>query len=99
LKTEPVSAATLETAKDMVITMHHLGLESLAAQAQRAAVDELMGLGRDYAENYPRLVQTVTAADVQTVAQRLFAHRLLVRTLPEHPVEVLEAPPPRADVR
>lgn len=99
LKTEPVSAATLETAKGMVITMHHLGLESLAAQAQRAAVDELLGLGWGYAASYPRLVQAVTASDVQKVAQRLFAHRLLVRTLPEHPVEVLEPPPPKADVR
>lgn len=97
LKNEPVSSEELETAKDMVLTMHNLSLESLDAQAQRAAVNEVLGLGRQYDQKYPELVRKVSLADIRRVAQKLFSHTLLVRTLPEHPVEVLQTPPPRPD--
>ncbi len=94
LMKEPVDAEELQRAKDMVITMHVLELESLEAQARSAAVNELLGLGYDYADRYPDLVRRVTAEDVQKLAEELFQGRLVVRTLPENPVEVLPTDTP-----
>lgn len=91
---EPIGEEELQRAKDMVITMHLLGLESLEAQAQSAAVNELLGLGYDYASRYPDLVRSVTANDVQALARELLKDRLVVRTVPENPVEVLPEPMP-----
>jgi zinc protease len=94
LQNEPVSEEEMKTAKDLVITMHQLQLESLDAQAQSAAVNEALGLGWDYDARYPDLVRTVKAEDVQRLAQKLFAQRLLVKTIPEKPVEAIIPPEP-----
>ena len=94
LMKERVADEEMQRAKDMVITMHLLELESLEAQARSAAVNELLGLGYDYAARYPDLVRAVTAEDVHKLAQELFDGRLVVRTLPENPVEVLPADMP-----
>ncbi|WP_170161564.1 M16 family metallopeptidase [Desulfosoma caldarium] len=91
---EPISEEELQRAKDMVITMHVLELESLEAQARSAAVNEVLGLGYDYALRYPDLVRSVTAHDVRALAQELLKDRLVVRTVPEKPVEVLSKPLP-----
>lgn len=92
LKDEPVSQEELQSAIDMVITMHHLNLETLDAQGQSTAVNEILGLGWDYDQRYPELLRSVQAGDIQKLAQKLFAHTLLVRTLPEKPVEALIPP-------
>ena len=92
MQNEPVSEEEMKTAKDLVVTMHHLHLESLDAQAQSAAVNAALGLGWNYDERYPELVQKVQAEDVQRLAQKLFAQRLLVRTIPEKPVEAIIPP-------
>lgn len=89
LMKEPVGEEELQKAKDMVTTMHLLGLESLEAQARSAAINELLGLGYDYASRYPDLIRAVTAQDVQKLAEELLQARLVVRTVPENPVEVL----------
>jgi zinc protease len=86
---ELVPEEEIEIARDLVVTMHQLHMESLGAQAQSAAVNEALGLGWNYDERYPALVQAVRAEDVQRLAQRLFAERLLVRTIPEKPVETI----------
>jgi zinc protease len=95
LANEPVPAAELEIGKNIVITMHHLALESLDAQAQSAAVNEVLGLGWDYSRRYPEMVRAVRVEDIQKLAKELFTHTLTVRTLPEKPVEILA---PRAEV-
>jgi zinc protease len=86
---EPVPAKELETAKDMILTTHHLEQESLDSQAQNAAVDEALGLGWDYETRYPEMIRKVTARDVQNLAREILAHTLVVRTIPEKPVEIL----------
>ncbi len=86
---EPIGDEELQRAKDMVVTMHLLGLESLESRARSAAVNELLGLGYDYALRYPELVRAVTAQDVQALAQEILKDRLVVRAVPENPVEVL----------
>jgi zinc protease len=94
LRTDLVPAEELQTAKNLVVTMHQLHLESLDAQAQSTAVNSVLGLGWNYDEDYPALIQAVKAEDVKRVADKLFVHKLLVRTLPEKPVEALIPPPP-----
>jgi zinc protease len=94
MQNEPVSEDEMRIAKDLVITMHQLHLESLDAQAQSAAVNEALGLGWNYDERYPDLVRAVKADDVQRLAQKLFAQRLLVKTIPEKPVEAIIPPEP-----
>jgi zinc protease len=78
-----VDATTLELAKNMCITMHELGLETIAAQAASAALNEVLGLGYDYNIKYPALIDKVDAEDVLRVARKLFSHHLIVTTKPK----------------
>lgn len=82
IRSEEVDDQTLRRAKDMCVTTHELGLETIASQASGAALNEILGLGSDYDEKYPSLIEEVTAADVLRVAQNLFAHHLIVATKP-----------------
>jgi zinc protease len=93
IRNERVPASELETAKDMILTMHHLEQESLGVQAQNAAINEVLGLGWNYEKHYPELIRNVTAQDVQNLARELFAHTLVVRTIPEKPVEIMPVKP------
>ncbi len=99
LRQERVSEEELKVAQNMLVTAHHMQLERLAARAQSAAVNEVLGLGWDYDQKYPRLVQEVQAQQIQDLAKALFAHTLIVKTLPENPVETLSIPPPEDDVK
>jgi zinc protease len=88
-----ISEEELESAKDQAITIHQLRLESLEAQAQSTAVNEILGLGWNHDGRYPELVRAVTAEDVRSLADKLFQHTLIVRTIPEQPVETMITPP------
>ncbi len=89
IQEEPIPVSELETAKDMILTMHHLSRESLASQAFNAAVDEVLGMGWDYEKRYPDLIRKVTVEEVQKLARELFGNTLVVRTIPERPAEAL----------
>jgi len=97
---EAVPSEELQNAKDMMRTMHQLGLETVDAQARSAAVNEVLGLGWDYDQKYVPLIEAVTAEEIQGLARDLFSKTLVARTLPEHPVDILsvDAPPPRSDI-
>jgi len=95
---EPVPAQELATAKDMILTMRRIELESSDAQSQSAAVNEVIGLGWQFDQHYPDLIQAVTADQVLRLAKQLLAHFLIIRTIPEHPVEILTPPPPKSDI-
>ncbi|MEN6484894.1 MAG: pitrilysin family protein [Syntrophobacteraceae bacterium] len=95
---EPVPADELETAKNVILTSHQLGRESLDAQAQSDALNEVLGLGWDYDRKYAELIRGVDAASVQRLAKELFSKTLIVRTLPENPVEIMAQPPAKATV-
>jgi zinc protease len=82
IRSEEVDDQTLRRAKDMCVTTHELGLETIASQASGAALNEILGLGSDYNEKYPSLIEEVTAADVLRMARNLFAHHLIVATKP-----------------
>jgi zinc protease len=77
-----IGAEALERAKNMCITVHELGLETIAEQASAAALNESIGLGFDFDKTYPERIQRVTGADVLRAARRLFAQHLIVVTKP-----------------
>jgi zinc protease len=52
-----------------------------------AALDEVLGMGWDHEKRYLELIRKVTVEDVQKLAKELFANTLVVRTIPEKPVE------------
>ncbi len=79
---DKVDAKTLQQAKDVCITMHEIGLQTVAAQAAGAALNEILGLGYDYEKKYPELINNVSASDVLRVAKELFSHHLVVSTKP-----------------
>lgn len=92
----PVTDEELKLAKQMIITMHDLGLETNASQASGAAVSEVLGLGYDWDQRYRDLILRVTSGDVQRVARRIFKHRLIATTIPRNPVEAV-IPPERKE--
>jgi zinc protease len=96
---ETVPAQELQNAKDMMRTMHQLGLETLDAQARSAVINEVLGLGWDYDRRYVGLIETVTAEAIQNLARELFSNTLIARTLPEHPVDIMNAvTQPKSDI-
>ena len=100
LTDELVPDSELEKAKETLLVELKLGRETLSGQASDAALNEVLGLGWDYSQHYPDLVKAVSAAQIKDLARKLFAHTMIARTLPEHPTEILAAPPaPRSDVR
>jgi zinc protease len=88
IQRKEMDAENLEEAKNICITMHELGLETIAGQASSAALNEAIGLGYDYDITYPKRIRQVTAADVLQVAKRLLSHHMIVATKPETVSEV-----------
>ncbi|MBW2340031.1 MAG: insulinase family protein [Deltaproteobacteria bacterium] len=82
IQKKKVDDETLRRAKDMCITMHELGLETISSQASSAGINEILGRGSDYDTRYPALIQKVTNSDARRVAQKLFSHHLIVATKP-----------------
>jgi len=91
-----VSAKELERGKNMIITMHQLGRETNAAQAYEAALWEVLGLGFDWGERYPELVNRVRPEDILRVARKYLRHHLIASTIPREPVETV-IPPERRE--
>ncbi len=77
IKEEPVSEAELASAKRALRGSYLMRHETNAAQADLMGAYELLGLGYDYDSRYPELIDRVTAADLQRVAQKYFKHYTL----------------------
>ena len=92
IQQQSLNSEELAAAKDMVVTMHEMSLETSDAQARSAAVNEVLGLGYDWDARYPKLVEQVSAEDVLTVARKLFEYHLLVSAIPKKPVEAVIPP-------
>ncbi len=65
-----VTDAELERSRDSIVNSSLFRFTNVAAITQRAARTELLGLGPDYYETFLERVQSISAADVQTVAQQ-----------------------------
>lgn len=69
IQQHPVTDAELASAKKFLIGSFPLKLDRQSSIASFMLQVELYGLGLDYAERYPTLIQSVTKADIQRVAR------------------------------
>jgi zinc protease len=67
---EPVTDDELERAKKWLIGTHEIGLQTNRAQATDMALNELYGLGYNFASEYVRKIDAVTADQVLNVAKK-----------------------------
>lgn len=67
---KPVSHDELERAKKWLIGTHEIGLQTNKAQAMDMALNELYGLGYNFASEYVRKIDEVTADQVLDVARK-----------------------------
>lgn len=84
IKTKKVDQETLQRAKNMCITMNEMSLETISSQSSNAALNEIIGLGKDYDSIYPSLIKEVTAEDVLRVSKKMFSHHLITATKPSN---------------
>ncbi|MFZ2063471.1 MAG: hypothetical protein WAU82_20855, partial [Candidatus Binatus sp.] len=70
IQEKPVSDAELDGAKKFLIGSFPLGLERQNAIASFMIQVEFYGLGLDYADQYPKLIGSVTKDDVLEVAKK-----------------------------
>ena len=70
IQEKPVSDAELDGAKKFLIGSFPLGLERQNAIASFMIQVEFYGLGLDYADQYPKLIGSVTKDDVLAVAKK-----------------------------
>jgi zinc protease len=70
IQEKPVSDAELDGAKKFLIGSFPLGLERQSAIASFMVQVEFYGLGLDYAEQYPKLIGSVTKDEVLAVAKK-----------------------------
>jgi len=67
---EPITEEELERAKRWLIGTHEIGLQTNRARALNMALNELYGLGYNYAAEYIRKIDEVTADQVLNVANK-----------------------------
>lgn len=70
IQEKPVSDAELENAKKFLIGSFPLTLDRQSQIASFMLGIEVYGLGLDYADRYPKMIQAVTKDDVQAVARK-----------------------------
>jgi len=68
IRTEPVAPKELETAKKYLVGSFPMRLDTQAKLVQFLMLTEFYGLGPDYVEKYPGLINKVTREDVLRVA-------------------------------
>jgi predicted Zn-dependent peptidase len=72
MRNQKVSATELENAKRALVGTFALSLEQPQALLQNIVDQNLYGLPADYWDVYPQKVMSITADDVQRVAQKYF---------------------------
>lgn len=77
LTTETVSAKALTMAKQAICGSFLMSHETNEAQSSLLGRFELLGLGHEYDQQYPKLIRQVTAADIKRVARKYFSYYTL----------------------
>ncbi len=72
IQEEAPEAAEVERAKNWLIGRHQISLQTPGSKAMDMAINELLGLGYDFSDRYPQLVQKVSPQDVVLAAKRYF---------------------------
>lgn len=83
LTTELVRPEELKSAKQALKGGFLIGHETNASQGKYLGSFELLGLGYQYDETYPGVIDKVTATDIQRVACKYFSHYVLSVLTPE----------------
>lgn len=85
LRNTPIPDEEIERAKESLIGLQKLSLETPDALSFQSALDELYGLGRTHYLDYEKKIRAVTAQDLQRIATKYFeAHRkAVILVLPE----------------
>ena len=73
IRNQPVSDAELESARKFLVGSFPLKLDHQGAIASFMLQVEFYGLGLDYADRYPKLIESVSKEDVQRMAKQ-FLH-------------------------
>ena len=82
LRSEPITPDELRAARRTCITADVLDRQTSGSQAMESALNELYGLGYDYADKYEEQILSVSAEEVQALANELFGHHLLILMRP-----------------
>jgi zinc protease len=83
LTTELVPPGELKDAKQALKGSFLMGHETNASQGKYLGSYELLGLGFQFDQTYPGLIDTVTTADIQRVARKYFTHYVLSVVTPK----------------
>jgi zinc protease len=70
IRTQPVTAQELQDAKSYLVGSFPRKMDSMAKRAWLLGYVEVYGLGLDYPWRYPDLINHLTAADIQRVAEK-----------------------------
>jgi zinc protease len=70
LANDPVTEAELSLAKESILNAYVFTMDSREKALQQRVLLEFYGFPADYFDKYPRLIEQVTAADVQRVAKK-----------------------------
>lgn len=82
LKSEPAPEDELRRVKTNIAGQYVMALETNMGQASCYGQYEAAGLGWEYANRIPEVIQSVTAEDIQSAARKWFTGRLLAITAP-----------------
>lgn len=85
IKTELVESEELKRTKTYLRGTFIMSQESNAGQASLMGQYELLGLGYQFVNEYPKLITLVAEEDILRVAQRYLGHYTLGAILPEKP--------------
>jgi len=86
VQTEAVEPEELESAKTFISGQYIMGQESNASQASLAAWYEMTGLGYDFVDQYPEMINSVTADDVLRVARTYLTDYVMTGVRPPNEV-------------
>ena len=75
LKTTPLTAEELQVSKNKMLGQYALSKQTNGQIAQTYGWYETIGLGMDFDETFPALINAVTIEDIQAAAQRCFTEQ------------------------
>ena len=73
----------LQRAKGVILTTQLLDRQTNSERAAMAALDELYGLGYDFSDKLPEIMESVKMADVQAVGKKFLAQPVIAVVTPD----------------
>ncbi|MEA3507227.1 MAG: hypothetical protein U9R36_07060, partial [Elusimicrobiota bacterium] len=82
LKDGNYSEDELRRAKEQIVTSHKLSRQTPSAIAQNYALNEILGFGYDYDDEYINAIEKVSMNDIEAAVEKYFTHPVTVITSP-----------------